>query len=98
MEQRLGIARALIHDPKILILDEPYSGLDPHAKDILDRLIKEFENDNKTIIMTTHNIDKAYQFANRIVALTSEGIEIDDDAKNVKRERVAEIYKKEVML
>lgn len=57
MQQRLTIARALMHQPSILFLDEPHSGLDPHAMDILDGLIDAIRVDH-TFIMVTHNLRK----------------------------------------
>lgn len=57
MLQRLSIARALLHKPAILFLDEPHSGLDPHAVDILDNLISQIRAKH-TFIMVSHNLDK----------------------------------------
>jgi len=60
MMQRLAIARALMHRPSILFLDEPYSGLDPHAVDILDGLIDSIRSDH-TFVMVSHNLDKGLE-------------------------------------
>ena len=57
MKQRLSIARVLLHEPKILLLDEPYTGLDQKAKEILDEFLLQF-NGNKTVIITSHNLEK----------------------------------------
>src|ERR1700730_4030527 len=54
MKQRLGIARAIIHDPPLLILDEPASGLDPKARAELKDLIRRMHRDGKTILITSH--------------------------------------------
>ena len=56
MKQRLGIAQALLHDPKIIILDEPNNGLDPNGIDDMTRLIKKLKSDGKTICLSTHNL------------------------------------------
>lgn len=69
MQQRLSIARALIHDPAILLLDEPYTGLDPDAAIALDRLIREAHTEGRTIVMTTHDIDRAETIATRAIVL-----------------------------
>ncbi|MBN1808227.1 MAG: ABC transporter ATP-binding protein [Planctomycetes bacterium] len=54
MKQRLGIARVLIHDPKLLLLDEPASGLDPRARIEIRELLKELKNLGKTILISSH--------------------------------------------
>lgn len=72
MIQRLSIARAVIHDPPILLLDEPYTGLDIQAIQILDELMEELKSTHRTFIMTSHDINKGFEHANR-VAILSEG-------------------------
>ena len=54
MKQRLGLARALVHDPKLLILDEPASGLDPRARVELRELIKQLQRMGKTVLISSH--------------------------------------------
>tara|TARA_B100000945_G_C20424862_1_gene619922 strand:- start:4427 stop:5311 length:885 start_codon:yes stop_codon:yes gene_type:complete len=56
MKQRLGIAQALLHDPKIIILDEPNNGLDPNGIDDMTHLIKKLKDEGKTICLSTHNL------------------------------------------
>ena len=56
MKQRLGIAQALLHNPKILILDEPNNGLDPNGINDMIRLIKNLKMQGKTICLSTHNL------------------------------------------
>tara|TARA_B100000575_G_scaffold178012_1_gene142761 strand:- start:3 stop:869 length:867 start_codon:yes stop_codon:yes gene_type:complete len=56
MKQRLGIAQALLHDPKILVLDEPNNGLDPNGINDMIRLIKKLKSEGKTICLSTHNL------------------------------------------
>ena len=57
MQQRLAIARALLHDPQILLLDEPYTGLDQHAIRQFQRLLDALHSEKRTIVLTTHDID-----------------------------------------
>lgn len=57
MQQRLSIARALINDPELVLLDEPYSGLDPHAAELFDRLIARVR-DGRTFVMVSHDLEK----------------------------------------
>lgn len=66
MKKKLGLACALIHDPAVLILDEPINGLDPRAaRDVQDRLRKK-ANEGKTIFVSTHLLDMAERFCDRV--------------------------------
>lgn len=66
MKQRLGIARVLLHDPKLLLLDEPASGLDPRARIELRELLKELQRMGKTILISSHILHELSQFCTRI--------------------------------
>jgi len=77
MQQRLSLARALLHDPHILLLDEPYTGLDQAACAILDSLLKEAHAAGHTIVMTTHELDRAASLADRIIILSRGKINYD---------------------
>jgi len=66
MMSKLALARAIIHDPDILLLDEPTLGLDPIASDEVRNKIKEL---NKTTILTTHYLEEAKKLATRIAIL-----------------------------
>src|SRR5207253_2219686 len=59
MMQRLSIARAMMHDPEVLFLDEPSTGLDPQTRLLLWEIIREYNRDGKTILLTTHNMEEA---------------------------------------
>ena len=67
--QRLLLALALINDPQIVFLDEPTTGLDPHARRNFWQLIKNIKAKNKTIILTTHYMDEAEQLCDEIVIM-----------------------------
>ncbi len=67
--QRLLLALALINDPEIIFLDEPTTGLDPHARRNFWQLIKNIKAQNKTIILTTHYMDEAEQLCDDIVIM-----------------------------
>lgn len=69
MLQRLSIARALLHQPDVLLLDEPYTGLDPSASTMLDTIALEAQAEGRTLIMTTHDLDRAARLAGRAVIL-----------------------------
>jgi ABC-2 type transport system ATP-binding protein len=66
MKQRLGIARILLHDPQLLLLDEPASGLDPRARIELRELLKELQRMGKTILISSHILHELSQLCTRI--------------------------------
>jgi lipooligosaccharide transport system ATP-binding protein len=69
MKRRLTIARSLINDPEILLLDEPTTGLDPQARHVLwDRLYR-LKNEGVTLVLTTHYMDEAEQLCDRLVVM-----------------------------
>jgi heme ABC exporter ATP-binding subunit CcmA len=70
MQQRLSIARALLHDPHVLLLDEPYTGLDQDASIVLDGLLRQAQADGHTILMSTHQLDRAVSLASRVIILS----------------------------
>ena len=80
MQQRLSIARALLHDPDVLLLDEPYTGLDQDAGITLDNLLNDAHSGQRTIIMTTHQIERAARLASRVVILNRGSIGYDAPA------------------
>ena len=69
MEQRLALARAFLHDPDLLLLDEPYSGLDPRAGDHLQQILLRFHRRGKTIVLTTHDIGRGLEVCDRAAML-----------------------------
>jgi heme exporter protein A len=70
MLQRLSIARALLHEPEVLLFDEPYTGLDVDAALTLDGLMREAHSAGHTIIMTTHELERAATLATRAIILS----------------------------
>lgn len=68
MTQRVSIARALVHDPRVVFLDEPYSGLDPHAVDIFDELIGAARRD-RTFVMVSHDLAKGFAMCTHALVL-----------------------------
>ena len=71
-KQRFSIAVALVNNPKVLFLDEPTSGLDPQARRNLWELIESFQNEGKTVVLTTHYMEEAEELCDR-VAIIDEG-------------------------
>ena len=65
LHQRLGIARVMLHDPSVILLDEPYTGLDANAVDVLNQMLDEAAASGKTIILTTHDLEQGLRGASR---------------------------------
>ncbi len=71
MKQKLSIARALIHDPEILFMDEPTANLDPESSKTVRDFILELKKEKKTIFLNTHNLDEAQRICDRIAILNT---------------------------
>lgn len=69
MQQRLGLARVLIHDPKLLLLDEPASGLDPRARIEMMAILQELQRIGKTIIISSHILSELQTLCNRVAII-----------------------------
>jgi heme exporter protein A len=92
MLQRLSIARALLHNPDILLLDEPYTGLDQDASRVLDDLLRAAHADGRTILMTTHDLSRAAILPTRIVILSRGVIGYDAPAGQTDALALAALY------
>jgi heme exporter protein A len=77
MQQRLAIARAILHNPAVLLLDEPYTGLDQDAAALLDDLLREVAVSGRTVVMTTHDLLRGHALADRIAILSRGKIAFD---------------------
>jgi ABC-2 type transport system ATP-binding protein len=80
--QRAWLAQAILHDPPVLILDEPTDGLDPNQKDKINDLIRQKKID-KTIILSTHILEDVEDVCDRVLMITSGGIVADDTPENL---------------
>jgi len=69
MTQRLAIGRAILHDPPVLLLDEPDTGLDPSSAETLAQLIRMLSSGRRAILLTTHNLERAIAWADSISLL-----------------------------
>jgi ABC-2 type transport system ATP-binding protein len=69
MQQRLGLARVLIHDPQVLLLDEPASGLDPRARIEMMAILQELQRMGKTIIISSHILSELETLCNRVAII-----------------------------
>ena len=94
-QKRVSIARALIHNPLLLLLDEPESNLDHLSKTVLFEMIKRFKESGKTILVTTHNIEAIVNIADRILLVSKNKISLDQTINTpIDSQQIATIYEK----
>lgn len=91
MTQRVSIARALVHEPDIVLLDEPYAGLDPHAAAVFDCLI-ESVREGRTFCMVSHDLEKGSALATHELILRSGKILFFGPKENVDGDVLARLY------
>jgi heme exporter protein A len=70
MQQRLAIGRSVLHDPEVILFDEPYTGLDQEACTMLDQVLQEVASRGRTIVMTSHDLSRVSQLASRFDILS----------------------------
>jgi heme exporter protein A len=92
MQQRLAIARAMLHEPPILLLDEPDTGLDQHAAAMLSELLHEVGATRRTVLMTTHNLERGLELGDRVVILAGGRIAYQANKSDLDTERFREVY------
>ncbi|MBN1659241.1 MAG: heme ABC exporter ATP-binding protein CcmA [Anaerolineae bacterium] len=93
MVQRLSIARAILHDPRLLLLDEPYTGLDLQAADMLRGFLQDLATTNRTVILTTHSLEQGLEVCDRAAILARGRIAWMGDRASVNLETMKEIYR-----
>ncbi len=93
MKKRFSIARALLHNPPVLLLDEPESGLDLEAVGLLDAIMSRRDT-SRTVIMTTHDLDRAVALADRVAAL-EDGRIVYDEARPADRDEIRGLFASE---
>jgi heme exporter protein A len=69
LQQRASIARAILHNPSILLLDEPEVGLDPHISNVISDVLGNINSDIRTVVMTTHNLERGLKLGDRVIIL-----------------------------
>ena len=92
MKQRLTVARAIVHEPKILLLDEPYTGLDQHGAQIFGEMLSDLKSQRRTILMTTHNIEEGLDLSDRIGILAKGKIVLDCSKTDIQRSGFKDLY------
>lgn len=69
MKQRLTLGRALLHEPQLLLLDEPYAGLDQHGSRLLTDVLRQLKEQGRTVILITHNLTEGLTLADRVLIM-----------------------------
>ncbi len=92
MQQRLSIARAILHDPPIMLLDEPETGLDEQARSTLSELIRTLIAGNRTVLLTTHNLEWGFGLADRLAILVKGKIVYEESKQSLDFTAFQETY------
>jgi heme exporter protein A len=95
MRQRLSVARVMLHDPPLLLLDEPYTGLDLRAAEILDALLLRGGADSRTVVLTTHNLDQGLRLSQRALILVNGQVTYLMDERDWDQERFRREYQRQ---
>lgn len=93
MQQRLAIGRAVLHDPDVMLFDEPYTGLDQDASSMLDDVLKTVAAKGRTVVMTSHDLARAEELATRFDILSRGVITATATHKQLKRTNLLTFYK-----
>jgi heme exporter protein A len=93
MVQRLSIARAILHDPRLLLLDEPYTGLDLQAADMLRGFLQDLATTERTVILTTHSLEQGLEVCDRAAILARGRIAWMGERAGIDLGTMKEIYR-----
>lgn len=92
MRQRLSLARALLHDPDVVLLDEPYTGLDPSAAAVLRGVLRELRDGRRTVVMVTHNLSEGLELATRVAIQVSGKLAWEGSTAQLERDGFETFY------
>jgi heme exporter protein A len=93
MQQRLAIGRAVLHDPDVMLFDEPYTGLDQDASSMLDDVLKTVAAEGRTVVMTSHDLARAEELATRFDILSRGVIAASVTKKQLRKSNLLTFYK-----
>ena len=93
MQQRLAIGRAVLHDPDVVLFDEPYTGLDQDASTMLDDVLKTVAAKGRTVVMTSHDLARAEDLATRFDILSRGVISASASRKELKKTNLLAFYR-----
>ena len=86
MQQKVQFIATVLHEPELLILDEPFSGLDPINQDLLEDIVRDFHDKGTTILFSTHLMDQAERLCDRVCLISRAEKVLDGDLKELKRQ------------
>lgn len=92
MRQRLSLARTLLHDPGIVLLDEPYTGLDPHAAATLREVLGALRDGERTVVLVTHNLIQGLELADRVAILVHGRLAFLEDRETIEAASFEHLY------
>ncbi len=92
MQQRLAIARAILHRPHVLFFDEPYTGLDQDAAAMLDALLRDVARDGHTIVMTSHDLARAHALSSHMAILSRGKIGFHGLSSDIRPDSLPALY------
>ena len=93
MQQRLAIARAFLHDPAVLLLDEPFTGLDQVGLKVLESYIRRASEEGKTCVITLHDLALGYELADRLVIIEKGATAFDTSKRSLTLDAFTEKYR-----
>ena len=93
MQQRLAIGRAVIHDPEVMLFDEPYTGLDQDASEMLDEVLRSVAAEGRTVVMTSHDLARAEDLATRFDILSRGVITASAAREDLRETNLLSYYK-----
>jgi heme exporter protein A len=96
MQQRLSIARAILHDPQVMLMDEPYTGLDQQATAMLRGVLQTLAASGRSVIMTTHDLELGLEVADRVAILADGRVDYQAPAGELDIHRFRQIYAEQV--
>ena len=96
MQQRLAIGRSVIHDPQVLLLDEPYTGLDQDASAMLDDVLKAVTAEGRTVVMTSHDLARAADLASRFDILSRGVIAASAQQTDIPQDGLLAFYRRTI--
>jgi len=92
MRQRLALARTLLHDPEVVLLDEPFTGLDVHAAHLLEGVLRTLRDGARTVVLVTHALSEGLALADHVVMLVRGEVVLDAAARSLDPASFAERY------
>jgi len=93
MQQRLAIGRAILHDPDVLLFDEPHTGLDQDACDMLDRLLRQVAGQGRTVVLASHDLARVEDLASRFDVLSRGVISASASRNGLGKNNLLEFYR-----